>query len=169
MSNHAYKVESIIPVESTEEEILERAASISYLADFAAADALVGAAKKRGLKPLLVDKLEHLPDRGARARILGVEVRVGSPRILVEEKVAIPVSFAEKLAELIREKKMVMVVLSGRSLSGVVVLSETEREESVALEAPLAKFAPRTLVAWSFVGAAVFCAIIIVLALSYSS
>lgn len=170
MREQAYEVSSIIAVEGTEDEVLERAASVSYLADFSVASALVGAAKRRGLRPLSADKFENLPGLGAKARILGMEVKVGSPRLLVEEKIAMPVSFADKITELVREKRVVMVVLSGRSLSGVIVFSEAEieKEAPVTRMASWKRFLPQTPVGWSLLGAAGLCVIIIVLVLSYS-
>lgn len=169
MREQAYEVSSIITVEGTEDEVLERAASVSYLADFNIAPALVGAAKRRGLTPLSSDKFENLPGLGAKARILGMEVKVGSPRLLIEENIALPVSFADKITELVRKKRVAMVVLSGRSLSGVIVFSEVEKEAPVARMASWKKFMPQTLVGWSLLGAAGLCVIIIMLVLSYSS
>lgn len=168
MREQAYEVSSIIAVEGTEEEVLERAASVSYLADFSVVPALVDAAKKQRLKPLPADKFENLPGLGAKARILGMEVKVGSPRLLVEENIAMPVSLADKLTELVREKRMVMVVLSGRSLSGVIVFSEVVKEAPSAQTASWREFLPHTPVGWSLLGAAGLCVIIILLVLSYS-
>ena len=167
MREQAYEVSSIITVEGTEDEVLERAASVSYLADFSVTPALVGAAKGRGLKPLSADKFENLPRRGAKALILGMEVKVGSPRLLVEEKIALPVSFADNITKLVRDKRAVMVVLSGRSLSGVIVFSEVEKEALVARTASWKKFLPQTPVGWSLLGAASLCVIVIVLVLHY--
>ena len=128
--SEAYTVTEVICVEGSEEDILQRAASVNYLADFSVPACLVAAAKAKGLKPLPAEKFELLPGKGARARIGGMEVRVGSPKLLVEEKILVPVSFVERIKELTREGKMVMVVLSGRSLSGAVILSGESRAEA---------------------------------------
>ena len=117
-------ISEIIPVEASETDILERAASVNYLTDFSVTRALVKEAKARGLQPLPSTKFESIPGKGAKATIYGMEVRVGSPKFLVEERIAVPVSFADKITLLAREGKIVLVVLSGRSLSGAIILSE---------------------------------------------
>lgn len=129
-----YEVVSIILVEGTEDEVLERAASVNYLGDFSGGEALVSEAKQKGLKPLLARKFENIPGRGAKALIDGIEVRVGSPKFLIDERISVPVSFGEKITALAREAKIVIVVLSGRSLSGAIILSEMPREDPVISE-----------------------------------
>ena len=131
--SETYAVTGIISVEGTEDDILQRAASVNYLADFSIAGALIEEAKKKGLKPLPAEKFELMPGKGAKALIGGMEIRVGSPKLLVEERLPVPVSFVEKIKALSREGKTVIVVLSGRSLSGAVVLSsEPQSSETKA-------------------------------------
>ena len=120
---------TILSVEASEADVLERAASICYLAGFAVSDALVAEAKSRSLLPLLATKFETIPDRGAKALIGGMEVRVGSPKLLVDEKIPVPVSFAEEIKARTRAGESVIVVLSGRSLSGAIALSVLEEPE----------------------------------------
>ncbi|MSU56338.1 MAG: hypothetical protein EXS51_03465 [Candidatus Taylorbacteria bacterium] len=119
-----YTIEAIIPVEAEEGDVLLRAASVNYLADFDVAQAIVGEAKKRGCTPLSASKFESLPGKGAKALIDGMEVRVGSPRLLAEERIAIPVSVVERMRRSAQEGKIVMVVLSGRSFSGALILAQ---------------------------------------------
>lgn len=125
----SYEVLSVIPVESTEEETLQRAASVNYLGDFSVAEALVREAKTRGILPFPASKFESIPGKGAKALIAGMEVRVGSPKFLIEERIAVPISFAEKISALARDGKTVITVLSGRSLSGAIILDKTERQK----------------------------------------
>lgn len=134
MDERHYHIETIIPVDASESEILARAASLNYLADFSVAETLVNEAKKRGLAALPATKFESLPGKGAKATINGMEVRVGSPRLLVESQIAVPVSFAERIKTDTREGKTVIVVLSGRSLSGAIILSLITRVEPTAEE-----------------------------------
>ena len=125
----SYEVLSVIPIESTEEEVLQRAASVNYLGDFSIAQALVGEAKSRGIAPLPASKFESIPGKGAKALIAGMEVRVGSPKFLIEERIAVPVSFAERIGAFARDGKTVITVLSGRSLSGAIILARTQQPE----------------------------------------
>ena len=122
-----YVIAAVIPVDASESDLLQRAASLYYFADFSAAEALVREAKRRDLPPLPADKLETTPGKGARAIIYGMHVRIGNIHLLVEERIAVPVSFAEKITALAREGKIIIVVLSGRSLSGAIVLTEEPR------------------------------------------
>ena len=141
--HESYVVSSIIPVDATEEQLLERAASVNYLTDFTVAATLVAAAKARGLKPLPTEKFEIMPGTGARALVGGMELKVGSPRLLIDAKIPVPVSFAEKIRMLSKEGKIVVVVLSGRSLSGALVLSEVLMSEQFS--EPIQKQETRTL------------------------
>lgn len=122
----SYEILSVIPVEGTEEETLQRAASVNYLGDFSVSQAFVREAKTRGIPPLLASKFEIVPGKGAKALIAGMEVCVGSPRFLIEEKIAVPLSFAERIGAFARDGKTVIIVLSGRSLSGAIILVRTE-------------------------------------------
>ena len=125
MDEQRYTIEAIIPVDAGENDLLERAASLHYLADFSTAEVLVAEAKKRGLRLLPAAKFESIPGKGAKAIIDGMDVRVGSPKFLVEERIAVATSFAEAIQTHTREGKTVIVVLSGRSLSGAIVLSRS--------------------------------------------
>lgn len=116
----------LIPVEGNENDIIARAASLGYLADFSVAELLVKEAKERGLQLLPASKFETIPGQGVAALIDGMAVKVGSPKLLVTERVAVPISFADKITAYAREGKPVMVVLSGRSLSGALVFSKEE-------------------------------------------
>ena len=117
------RVIEILSVDGSEDEVLKRAASVNYLADFAVAEALIVEAKRRGLSPLPASKFESIPGKGAKALIDGMEVQVGSPKLLVEERIAVPVSFADKITAHAKEGKVVVAVISGRSLTGAIVLS----------------------------------------------
>ncbi len=129
MTDKMQKIIEILPVEGTENDILQRAASVNYLADFAIAEALVQEAKARGLAPLPAEKFEVMPGKGAKALIGGMEIRVGSPKLLVEERIAVPVSFADKLKEHVKEGNIALVVLAGRSFSGAIVLGEISQPQ----------------------------------------
>ncbi len=125
----------ILPMEASEEDLLERAASLSYLADFSIAETLVAKAKDRGLRLLSANKFELVPGKGARALIDGMQVRLGSPKLLIEERIAVPVSFAQKIKDHSKEGNLVIIVLSGRSFSGAIILGrEALRSQDLAPE-----------------------------------
>lgn len=126
----SYEVLCVISVEGTEEETLQRAASVNYLGDFSVAQALVREARKRGIPPLPASKFESIPGKGVKALIADMEVRVGSPRFLIEERIAVPVSFAEKISAFARDGRTVIAVLSGRSLSGAIILAKMQKQKS---------------------------------------
>ena len=68
-----------------------------------------------------------------------MEVRVGSPKFLVEERIAVPVSFAEVIQAHSREGKTVIVVLSGRSRSGALILTSSIKQEPARVLPPQTK------------------------------
>jgi len=157
MDEQRYIIETIISVDAGEDDLLERASSLHYLADFSTAEVLVSEAKRRGLRLLPASKFVSIPGKGVKAIIDEIEVRVGSPRFLVEERIAVPVSFAETIQAHSRAGKTVVVVLSGRSLSGAIVLSLVLEQRAVTANIPprerrtLSGTLPKILVAASLV------------------
>ena len=66
MDEQCYTIEAIIPVDANENDILERAASLQYLADFGTAEVLVGEAKKGDFACFLRPNLRAFPAREQR-------------------------------------------------------------------------------------------------------
>jgi len=132
-------VAEILPVDASEEEILERAVSILYLADFSISPAVIACAKEREIQPLPVSKFEVMPGRTANAIISGMHVMVGGPKLIAEEKIAVPVSFADRIKMLVQEGKGVIVVIAGRSVGGAIVFDEVADPMPLKPEAPLGK------------------------------
>ncbi len=162
-----HKIRAVIPVEATEGEILQRAASVNYLADFSIAEALVFEAKRRGLKSLPAEKFESVPGKEAKALINGMEVRVGSPRLLVEERIAVPVSFAEEITTRAHKGELIIVVLSGRSLSGAIAFSSMEESEMTVSNIEQEKMPPHRHALWLTVLVTCFSILALFLVLHY--
>ena len=76
------RVVSVLPAhETTEEDALARAAAVESRSEHPIAQAVVEAARERGLPPWpgILDDFRSAPGKGARARLDGEEHRVGKP------------------------------------------------------------------------------------------
>jgi Cu+-exporting ATPase len=73
----------------SEDELLWLAASVERASEHPLAGAVVEAAKSRGMRLAQPARFEALSGRGVRAYINGQIVRVGSPRFLAEEDIAL--------------------------------------------------------------------------------
>ena len=125
-----YEVTDIIPVEGTEEEVLQRAASVNYFSSDVLADGLVKSAKQRKLQALPAEKFERVPGKGVQAVINGMKVSVGSYEFLRDAGIPVGVSVKARAVELAKEGKVILFVISGRVFSGIIALYDSPRPEA---------------------------------------
>jgi len=71
---------------SNEGDLLAYAAAVEANSEHPLAKAIVAEAKRRNLPTLQTADFEALPGRGARARVNGKGIVLGSPRLLAEGK-----------------------------------------------------------------------------------
>ena len=111
---------------SGDAEALRMAAAVEGDSEHPLARAIVEGARARGLSVPTATAFEALPGRGARARVDGVDVAVGGPRLLAELSLApLPVA-----ADWDRDGRTVLhVVVDGR-VAGAIAAEDEIRPES---------------------------------------
>jgi Cd2+/Zn2+-exporting ATPase len=117
------------------EELLRLAAAAEQLSEHPLANAVVEAARARGLTPEAAGDLEALVGRGIRARVGDRTVWVGKPRLFTDRGLAIPGALEQGAGHLAAEGKTVLFVGDDRAVLGVLGVADTLRpgaEEAVS-------------------------------------
>jgi Cd2+/Zn2+-exporting ATPase len=125
----------LCPAEGVDaEERLRLAAAAEQLSEHPLANAVVEAARARGLTPQAAGDLEALVGRGIRARVGERTVWVGKPRLFADRGVGIPPSLETEAGRLAAQGKTVLFVGDDAAVLGVLAVADTLRpgaEEAV--------------------------------------
>jgi heavy metal translocating P-type ATPase len=116
---------------------LERVASVEAASEHAIGRAIAAGARERGVTPTDVEGFEAVPGCGARGRVHGEEIAVGSARWLRELGLAIPGAVEEAVASLESRGFTVVMGAWDGSARGALALADTPREDAPAAIAAL--------------------------------
>jgi P-type Cu2+ transporter len=119
-----------------EEDLLRLVAAAEGDSEHPLAQAIVNAARQRGLDPPPVQDFEAVPGHGAIATVEGKRLAVGNTRLLEREQISLD-GLAEPAAELAGQgRTTVQVALDGRA-AGVIAIADAPRETAKAAVAAL--------------------------------
>ncbi|KQT20744.1 MULTISPECIES: cation-translocating P-type ATPase [unclassified Bradyrhizobium] len=122
-------VREIMPLGTTESELLALAAAAEASSEHPLAQAIVTAAFERGVTPPDVESFEALPGKGITARISGREVVVGNPLFLAGQTIDLrPVTVKVEALET-NGLTVIGVARDGRAL-GIIALGDTLRTDA---------------------------------------
>ncbi len=113
----------------SEDELLQRAASLESRSAHPLAQAVVGYARERGISLMPVDDFQAAPGRGATGRLNGRTYWLGSHRYLEERGQETP-AIHERLVEMSRGGRSVVVVGNDEHVCGMLALADTLRPEA---------------------------------------
>lgn len=127
-----FGVAAIIPFTpaADEKQILQLAATVNNHSEHPIAKAMVRTATDRKVTLREVKNFERLAGQGAKGEIDGQQVKVGSPSLIVDMKLAAPVEAESRLRELSQQGKTIVYVVSGSRLLGAIALGDIIRDES---------------------------------------
>jgi len=115
----------------TEDEVLEAAAAVEAESEHPLAEAIVTAARARGLQVPRAEGFEAVPGHGAIATVAGRRLAIGNARLLSREGVALD-GLAERAGELAGEgRTTVQVAIDGRA-AAVIAIADAPRDTAVA-------------------------------------
>jgi Cu2+-exporting ATPase len=115
----------------SEEELLRLVAAAEGDSEHPLAQAIVNAARERGLKPPPVQDFEAVPGHGAIATVEDHALAVGNARLLAREQVSLD-GLAERAAQLAGQgRTTVQVALDGRA-AGIIAIADAPRESAKA-------------------------------------
>lgn len=126
-----FGVDTIIAGEGyTETRVLDLAASVNSESEHPLAKAMVDAARARNIKLETIGSFERLAGKGARAKINGQEVFVGSNQLLLDLGIVMEQGHAGKVSALERQGKTTIHVIENKKLVGSIALADVIRPES---------------------------------------
>lgn len=124
------RVQAVAAAGLAEEELLRRVAAAEAQSEHPLAQALVAAARERGLEPRLAAEFRALPGHGVSATVEGAQVWVGSERLMRAQGLELP-STLEHMAAAWRRRGLGVVYAGweGR-VAGLLGLGEEPRAEA---------------------------------------
>lgn len=124
------QVTDVVAVESDEGSVLAKAAAIERNTSHPLGQAIVEAAQVRGLElPPTFGGGVAIPGKAVSARLKDGFASVGSPRYAAEQTALAP-DLAETIASLESEGKTVVVLLSGKTIEGLIALRDEPRADA---------------------------------------
>ncbi len=118
------KLTDVVAYGYDEQEILRLSASLEKESEHPLADAIVSAARPKGISLGRVDKFISLPGRGIAGNIEGGEVIVGNRKLMQEKRIDIQIAGAA-LDKLENEGKTVMFLAKDNRLIGLLAVRDS--------------------------------------------
>ena len=137
------EITDIIPAGMDRDSLLALAASVEKNSMHPLADAVVRAAKEKGLSLQKSGNFDTLAGLGVRADVLGEEVLIGNRTMLAEKKIPLPPGLEESLATMERDGKTGIIIAVGGGVAGVIGISDTLKDHSKEAVSELAKMGIR--------------------------
>ncbi|MGP3779029.1 heavy metal translocating P-type ATPase [Halanaerobium saccharolyticum] len=128
---------------SSEEKLLQLAASVEAGSEHPLGEAIVRGAKDREIEVKEIKNFNSVTGKGVKAEVEGKEVLVGS-RKLMEEAGIDTSSFEAELKRLENEAKTAMLAAADGQMLGIVAVADALKEDSVKAIAELKKLGLKT-------------------------
>jgi Cu2+-exporting ATPase len=127
-----------------EAELLRLVAAVEADSEHPLAEAIVAAAKDRGIEPPGAEGFQAVPGHGALATVEGKRLAVGNARLLERERVRLD-GLAERAEQLAGQgRTTVQVALDGRA-AGLIAIADAPRESAKPAVAALADLGVRAV------------------------
>ncbi len=139
------RVTDIVPAGGLDaDELLRLAAAVEAASEHPLGEAVVAAARERGLDPPGAGGFEAVPGKGVKARAEGREVLVGTARFLAEQGVDASALDAERERLEGEGKTALCVAVDGRA-AGVLAVADTVKEHAAEAVGALRRLGVRVV------------------------
>ena len=135
----------VVAIGESEERLLAIAAAAESVSEHPLAAAVLAAAMERRVEPLQLSEFVAVPGRGVRARIVGEEVLVGSPRFLAQEGVPLEQA-AQRLSLLEAAGHTVIGIAKDNRMLGLLAFGDRIRPDALSVVARFKELGLRTLI-----------------------
>lgn len=126
-----FGVDKILPNNGySERDVLELAASVNEESEHPLAKAIVAEARRKNIELLGISDFVRLAGKGARAKVAGKNVFVGSEVLLAENKISVSGEHQTKVSALMKDGKTTIHVMAEGKFIGSIALTDVIREES---------------------------------------
>lgn len=126
-----FGVDTIVPADGcTELQVLQLAASVNSQSEHPLAKAIVDEARNRNIEPRTILGFERLAGKGAKAKMDGREVVVGSDQVITDAGISMVKEYKNRVDELTKQGKTTIHVIEEKRLIGSIALADVIRPES---------------------------------------
>jgi len=132
-------VTDILGFSESEEKVLLYAAIAEKGSEHPLGEAILKAAKMKGLDIPDTDTFEAVPGHGVKAGYKGGTVLLGNRKMMEKNGIAVAESLEEKLKKLEEQGKTAMIVSKEGVIAGVIAVADTIKEHSKAAVSALKK------------------------------
>jgi len=132
-------VTDILGFSESEEKVLLYAAIAEKGSEHPLGEAILKAAKMKGLDIPDIDTFEAVPGHGVKAGYKGGTVLLGNRKMMEKNGIAVAESLEEKLKKLEEQGKTAMIVSKEGVIAGVIAVADTIKEHSSAAVSALKK------------------------------
>ncbi|RPJ52830.1 MAG: copper-translocating P-type ATPase, partial [Methanobacteriota archaeon] len=133
------EVTDVVGVEAANDTVLSRAASVETNSQHPLAEAIVRAARTRGLSLADTERFDTFGGKGVSARVDGVTVIIGNRALAKDRGIAIPEEVDTRIAGLEQQGKTVMLIGIDGRLGGVIAVADTLKPTTKEAVAALKK------------------------------
>lgn len=137
-------VTDVVPIGTTAEELLARAAGVEHFSQHPLAQAIVAAADAKKLTRSDAQDFQSIIGGGAKANIDGKSWLIGSPALMREQMIPLG-DLAQRISQFQAEGKTAVVVATGGKAQGVIAMQDQLRPEAQAVIAKLHGWGIRTV------------------------
>lgn len=125
------EVTDVVTLDGNVTELLSTAAAVESRSGHPLAQAVVAAAKARGIDWQEAGELVSITGKGVRAELSGQTISIGNLKLFAAD--ALPTTVRSEVTRLEAAGKTTMIVQSGERFLGVLALSDTPRENAAAM------------------------------------
>jgi P-type Cu2+ transporter len=137
------EVVAVVTVDGIDEnELLRLSAAVERESEHPLAEAVVRAARERGLEPPRAESFEAVAGHGAIATVEGQRLALGNARLLEREHVALD-GLSERAAELASEGQTVVHFARDGRAAGLIAIADASRETAATAIAALKEIGVR--------------------------
>jgi Cu+-exporting ATPase len=115
----------------SEADVLRIAASVEQYSEHPLAQAVVRAAREKGLVLAEINDFENLAGRGVRGHMVGTRLLVGSPRLMLENGISTE-ACSLKIEEHETRAETVIAVGQGGVVVGLIAIADTLKKDAIA-------------------------------------
>ncbi|OGJ17887.1 copper-translocating P-type ATPase [Candidatus Pacearchaeota archaeon RBG_13_36_9] len=124
------EVTDIVPIGTSENELLKIAASVEQFSEHPLAQAIVNKAEEKKIKLENVKSFKAIPGHGVEATLKGKKIIVSKPEYARRIK-KIDRNLDNKIAGLEEDGKTTILVLDKKNVYGIIAIADTIREDSI--------------------------------------
>ncbi len=128
LTNGKPEVTNIIPLEISEKELINIAASIEKESEHPLAEAIINHAKKLNIRLQKISKFKAIPGHGITANIKSINYLIGNEKLMKDFNIKTNLN---KINELQEQGKTVIIISNSKKVLGLIAIADTLKTTSL--------------------------------------